>query len=234
MKYEIIIFDADDTLFDYSKSELFALENAFQEYSIACNSHLHESYKMINQQLWNEYEKGDISLSKLRVERFIRLCNMYSLDVDASQISTTYIKYLGEGSFIIDGATELCNYLLTNGYRLAIISNGIKEVQLSRIQRSELSQVFEQVIVSEDTGYQKPHSGIFDYAFSKLKIQDKDRVMIVGDSISSDIQGGINYGIDTCWFNPSGKINKYDIKPHFEIRKLEDLVRVLEGEKNVI
>ncbi|WP_338080759.1 HAD-IA family hydrolase [Cohnella luojiensis] len=89
-----------------------------------------------------------------------------------------YIKYLGEGSFLVDGAADLCNNLLKNGYRIAIITNGMKEVQLERISRSELSNSFEQIIVSEDAGYQKPHQGIFDYAFNKLNIQNKEKVEI--------------------------------------------------------
>lgn len=120
---------------------------------------------------------------------------------------------------------ELCGGL--TGCRLAIITNGIKDVQLSRIQGSPLCNTFEQIIISEEAGSQKPEPGIFDYAFAKLGITDKSKVLIVGDSLTSDIQGGKNYGIDTCWFNPLEKANEAGIKPTYEIRDLSELLRII-------
>ncbi|GGG13795.1 YjjG family noncanonical pyrimidine nucleotidase [Paenibacillus abyssi] len=229
MSYQVILFDADDTLFDYAKSELHALEHAFIEMGMECNSAYVESYRVINQQLWREFETGLIKLDLLRTERFRRLFTVHQPDItiDAEQFSHTYLKYLGEGSFVLDGAVSVCSYLLANGYRIAVITNGIKVVQFERINRSELSNSFEQIIVSEDAGFQKPNKGIFDYAFNKLNIQDKSSVLIVGDSLSSDIQGGINYGIDTCWFNPHRKINASGIQSTYEIHKLEELLAIL-------
>jgi 2-haloacid dehalogenase len=236
LSYQIILFDADDTLFDYSKSESFALTEAFKHIGIDCSASIFQSYRFINQQLWNDYEKGIIKLELLRSERFKRLFAEHDLisEFNVDDFSDNYIKYLGEGSFLIEGAVDICNYLLSNGFRIAVITNGIKEVQLGRINKSELSTSFEHIIVSEDAGFQKPHTGIFEYAFNKLDIQDKSRVLIVGDSLSSDIQGGMNYGIDTCWFNPNRKINSSGIKPTFEINKLEELLRLFSKGKNVV
>ena len=119
----------------------------------------------------------------------------------------------------MEGAEELCRQLTERGQRMAIITNGIKEVQFNRISRSSLYDSFECIIVSEDAGSQKPHEGIFDYAFDKLNHPDKSEVLIVGDSLTSDIQGGIRYGIDTCWYNPR-KANPTAIQPKYEIHSL--------------
>lgn len=108
-----------------------------------------------------------------------------------------------------------------------MITNGISDVQHARIKGSPLSEVFEAVIVSEETGYQKPETGIFDYAFAKLNLSDERKVLIVGDSLTSDIRGGNNYGIDTCWFNPLGKPGDPEIVPTYEIRSLDELVEIV-------
>jgi 2-haloacid dehalogenase len=236
LSYQIILFDADDTLFDYSKSESFALTNAFKLIGIECSNNIVQSYRFINQQLWYDYEKGIIELELLRSERFKRLFAEHDLmtELNADDFSNNYIKYLGEGAFLIQGAVDICNYFLSHGIRIAVITNGIKEVQLGRINKSELSTSFEHIIISEDAGFQKPHRGIFEYAFNKLNFQDKSKVLIVGDSLSSDIQGGINYGIDTCWFNPNRKVNSTGIKPTFEINKLEELLSLFSEGKNVV
>ncbi|MNP33408.1 putative HAD-hydrolase YfnB [compost metagenome] len=194
-----------------------------------CSVSYVESYRRINQGLWNEHERGEIKLDYLRIERFRRLFSEYGIDINASRFSDRYVQYLGEGSFLIDGAVELCHDLQKKGYRLAIITNGIKEVQIGRISRSELTNMFEHIVVSEDTGFQKPHQGFFDYTFNKLSYQDKKKVLIVGDSLSSDIQGGINYGVDTCWFNPKKLINNSDFRPTYEIAELREVIRILEG-----
>lgn len=151
----------------------------------------------------------------------------FNLAINIDEFSERYLKYLGEGSFLIDGALELCNYLLKKNYRIVIITNGIKEVQLKRIQRSELKNFIETIIVSEDAGYQKPNSEIFEYAFKKINFKDRERSIIIGDSLTSDIQGGINFGIDTCWFNPSGKKNELSIEPKYEIQELKHIEGIL-------
>lgn len=149
----------------------------------------------------------------------------HKLEIDADTFSSVYLRYLGKEVHLVSGAEELCGNLV--GCRLAIITNGFKGVQTSRIGSSPLCNTFERIIISEETGFQKPEKGIFDYAFSKLQITDKVKVLIVGDSLASDIQGGINYGIDTCWFNPHLKENNLGIKPTYEIRELLDLIKIV-------
>jgi len=222
MNYEVILFDADDTLFDYGLAESHALSSVFSFFGMPTGAKDYAvSYKEINHKLWSDLELGLITSAALRVERFIRLFAKHDILLDAQEFSDAYLRFLGEGTFLMQGAIELCSEL--SGVRLAIITNGIKEVQNSRIRDSLLCNTFEQIIISEEAGYQKPETGIFDFAFAKLGIEDKNKVLIVGDSLTSDIQGGINYGIDTCWFNPKGKVNTLGIIPTYEISDLSEL-----------
>ncbi|MDQ0495350.1 YjjG family noncanonical pyrimidine nucleotidase [Paenibacillus brasilensis] len=233
MKYEVILFDVDDTLFDFKKAERHALQNTFTQFGLPEGATEYKaSYDEINSALWREAEEGHISPADLRVERFKRLFAVHELDFNPDAFSAAYLRYLGEGAFLIDGAVEICEKL--SDRRLAIITNGIKEVQTSRIQLSPLRSVFEQVIISEEVGCQKPQAAIFDYAFTKLAISDKSKVLMIGDSLTSDIQGGNNYGIDSCWFNPSGKTNTSEIQPTYEIKNLMELENIILSEGHVL
>ncbi|MDU4695288.1 MULTISPECIES: YjjG family noncanonical pyrimidine nucleotidase [Paenibacillus] len=234
MTYTHILFDADDTLYDYPKAENHALNQTLTEAGIPCTDEVMKAYQAINQQLWRDLEQGLVTQAALRTERFARLVQQLGLTprVQVEEISERYLELLGEGIFLIDGAYELCRDLNEAGFHLAIITNGIKKVQTSRIAGSELAEMFEAVIVSEDTGYQKPHPGIFDYAFDALGLQqtDKSRVLIVGDSLTSDMKGGLNYGIDTCWFNPFHRPNTLDLRPTYEIHRLAEVKELAGGE----
>lgn len=230
MKYEVILFDMDDTLFDFRLSEEEALQKTFLEFGMPKGvSDYRRSYREISSILWGELEQGMIMLSELKVERFRRLFLKHGLEVDAKEFGNRYLENLGKGFHLKPGAEKLCKNL--SDYRLAVLSNGFHTVQDSRIKRSALNNTFVDLITSERAGYQKPDSRIFDYAFSKLQIEDKDRVLIVGDSLTSDIKGGVNYGIDTCWFNPDHRKNCTDVLPTYEIQELTDLQKILSKSK---
>ncbi|WP_040225227.1 YjjG family noncanonical pyrimidine nucleotidase [Bhargavaea cecembensis] len=227
MKYEMILFDVDDTLFDFGKSEKSALQLAFDEFGLPTGAADYaDQYKEISKELWRDLEQGLTSLPELGAERFRRLFLAQQLEIEADLFNARYLGYLGKEISLVDGAVEICEHLA--GCRMAVITNGFNDVQKSRIGGSPLCNTFEQIITSEEAGCQKPERGIFDYAFSKLQITDKTKVLMVGDSLTSDIQGGINYGIDTCWFNPDAKENHSGVQPTYEIRRLTDLISLLE------
>lgn len=224
MQYEVILFDMDDTLFDFRLSEEEAFEKTFLEFGMTEGGVAYRaSYRDISSILWRELEQGMIRLSELKVERFRRLFLKHELEIDAKKFGNRYLENLGKGAYLKTGAENLCRKL--SDYRLAVLSNGFHAVQDSRIKRSALHNTFVDLITSESAGYQKPDSRIFDYAFSKLQIEDKDQVLIVGDSLTSDIKGGVNYGIDTCWFNPDHRKNLTDVQPTYEIQELTDLLK---------
>ncbi|KQL49565.1 2-haloalkanoic acid dehalogenase [Brevibacillus choshinensis] len=226
MKYEMILFDVDDTLFDFGMTEKEALQKTFEAYGMSdALTYYLPSYKEISSVLWRDLEQGRTNLAELGAERFKRLFLAHHLEIDATAFNRDYLLNLGREIHLTEGAVDLCDQL--SAYRLVIITNGFTEVQKSRIGGSPLCHSFEYLVTSEEAGFQKPDTRIFDYVFSKLQITDKKKVLIVGDSLTSDIQGGINYGIDTCWFNPNRKENKLGIHPTYEISKLIDLVKYL-------
>ncbi|MBC8061603.1 MAG: noncanonical pyrimidine nucleotidase, YjjG family [Clostridiaceae bacterium] len=228
MKYQIIIFDADETLFDFKKSEKEALQNTLLEFDIKYDENHHlKVYKAINTAIWKELENGLITQKKLKVERFKRLSDSLNAGFDEVEFAKSYIKHLSLASFLYDDSMELVESLHKN-YRLTIITNGLKDVQDTRIRKSIIAKYFEDIVVSEEVKVSKPDPKIFEHALNNIKHTDKSKVLLVGDSLTSDIQGGLNFGIDTCWFNPSKIVNKTAIKPTYEISNLMELKDILQ------
>ena len=228
MKYEIIIFDADETLFDFKKSESDAFKNTMLEFDIDYDENYHlKIYQEINTAIWKEFEDGLITQAKLKTERFKRLSDKLNAGFDEAEFAKSYIKHLANASFLYDESTALVENL-HKGYKLAIVTNGLKDVQDKRIRRSAIGKYFEDIVISEEVNVSKPNPEIFELALNNIKHKDKSKVLIVGDSLTSDIQGGINSGIDTCWFNPNKTENKTAIKPTYEIASLMDLKLILE------
>jgi len=225
MKYDVIFFDMDDTLFDFGKSEKGALQKTFQAFGLPNGLvDYRSSYREISKVLWGELEQGKLSITKLGSERFRRLFEKHGLSLDGSAFNHAYLENLSKEIYLVDGADVLFDSLPEQ--RSAIITNGFKHVQLPKIENSPLQNTFEAVIISEETGFQKPDYRIFDYAFSKLGLTDKASALMVGDSLTSDMQGGINYGIDTCWFNPDHKGNLTGMEPTYEINHLTKLIPI--------
>lgn len=227
MNYNTLLFDVDDTLMDFGASERNAFSNAFLKYELPNGlTDYQPDYREISKGLWHNLEQGLMSVSELGVERFKRLFQKHELNINPETFNSIYLGYLGKEAHLTPRTLELFDQL--SNFRLAVITNGFTDVQHSRIKISPLCNTFEQIITSEDAGCQKPEKAIFDYTFSKLGITDKQHVLIIGDSLTSDIQGGINYGIDTCWFNPDRKENNTGITPTYEIRELTDLIKIVE------
>lgn len=228
MKYKIIIFDADETLFDFKKSERDAFKNTMLEFDIEYDENHHlKIYKEINTAIWKELEEGLITQKKLKVERFKRLSDRLDSGFDEGEFAKSYMKHLSYASFLYDDSIELVESLHKD-YRLTIITNGLKDVQDNRIRKSIIAKYFEDIVVSEEVQVSKPDPKIFEHTLNNIRHTDKRKVLIVGDSLTSDIQGGINFGIDTCWFNPNKIINETGITPTYEICNLMELKDILE------
>lgn len=230
MKYDIIIFDADETLFDFKKSERDAFKNTMLEFNINYDENYHlKIYKDINTAIWKELEDGLITQQKLKVERFKRLSDALNAGFDEVEFSKSYMKHLSYASFLYDDSLALIESL-SKDYRLSIITNGLKDVQNNRIRKSIIGKYFEDIVISEEIGVSKPDPKIFEHTLNNLNYTDKNKVLMVGDSLTSDIQGGINFSIDTCWFNPNKIVNGSEIKPTYEISNLMDLKEVINRE----
>lgn len=225
-KYKWLLFDADGTLLDYEQSEKHALEQAFKLVGLEMQTQYLEKYQKINAFLWSELEEGKITSKKLRVKRFELLLDELKLKYDTKAFSNNYLEALGQTGFLINGARTLLEKL-HGDVKMAIITNGIKETQQNRFRKAGLNKYFEEVIISEEAGIAKPDKGFFDYTMDKIDFHNKKELLIIGDSLSSDILGGKLSGIDTCWFNPKGKENKTDIKASFVIRALDEALELI-------
>ena len=225
--YRLILLDADNTIFDYDKAEEFALKSSLDNFGYNEDfNEIRDVYREINSSLWRALEQGKVTRDELREKRFRMLFSRYDLEYSVSDFSKLYLEYLGQGDFLIDGAQEICQYL-SSRYEVVILTNGITEVQLSRLEKSLIKDYINDIIISEEAGTNKPDPEIFEYTFRKVNHVSKDDVMIIGDSLTSDIQGGINFGIDTCWFNRNNAENKSEVQPTYHISKLDELKKLL-------
>ncbi len=227
MKYELILFDADDTLFDFKKSEDFAIRKLVSTLdSDFDDEFIIDTYKDINTKIWIEFEEGKITSDELKIERFNRLIKKLEIKSNAKELCNMYVQYLGDGSFLYKESEDLLNYLSKN-YKIGIITNGLADVQHRRIRNSIVGHYFEDVVISDEIKIAKPNPAIFDHALNNLNHTNKQSVLMIGDSLNSDIKGGINAGIDTCWFNQHNKVNSSNINPTYEINNLLQLKNIL-------
>ena len=227
MKYKYLLFDADGTILDYDKAEENALNRASAVSGYYVSDSIREVYRKINSQLWAMLEKDLISSEKLRVLRFEKLAEASGWqNFDPAGFSKLYLKFLADSGFMINGALQMLNNLPSETVKV-IITNGIKDIQISRLTRAGIIGMFKAVIISEEAGSPKPAGEFFDYTLKKINYYEKSEMLVVGDSLSSDIAGGIDYGIDTCWFNPSGKENTTSSIPDYEISSWNEFLEII-------
>ena len=227
MKYKVILFDADETLFDFKKAEREAFKNTMIDFGVDYDEDYHfNTYEEINSAIWKELEQGLITQQKLKVERFRRFIDKIEMNFDANEFASTYMKYLGDGSFLFEGAIELIEDL-SKKYTLSIVTNGLTVVQEKKTKKSITAKYFNDIVISEEIGIAKPHPDIFEHAINNLGEFNKDEILMIGDNLSSDIKGGINYNIDTCWYNPNKVENKTDLVPTYEMADYNEIRSLL-------
>jgi YjjG family noncanonical pyrimidine nucleotidase len=226
MNYTWLLLDADGTLFDYDKAEAAALEKTFKYMGHSFESGYADIYRRINKQIWLDFEQGKISQTRLRSKRFELFLKTINIESDPVLCSKKYLKHLGDGAYLIKGAEEILRALYGK-MGLLLITNGLKEVQRSRLAKSTIGEYFADVVISDEIGAAKPDGRIFDVAFSKMDNPRKEEVLIVGDSLTSDIKGGSDYGIDTCWFNPDQKPRDLEVAIRYEICHLSELLSIV-------
>ena len=227
MNYKILIFDADETLFDFKKAEKEAFKETILEFGINYDESYHfETYKIINSAIWKELEEGLITQSKLKIERFKRLSDKLQIPFDEVEFANIYMKHLANGSFLFEDSFDLIESI-KDKYKLIIVTNGLSAVQEKRIKQSSIAKYFDNIVISENIGISKPNPGIFEYALKDFKNIDKSQILMIGDSLSSDIKGGINFEIDTCWYNPNKVDNKLNLNPTYEVSSLKELKNLL-------
>ncbi len=228
MKYDFLLFDADDTLLDFKKSEDASFQIVLEKSGIKGDiKRFHESYKKINDVLWSDHAKGLVSKDFLKVERFRKFLEVNELNANPTQMSDDYLNTLPDQVFIIEGTRELLK-TLHQKIPLIIVTNGIGVVQHKRLENSGLKPFIDLMIVSEECGYSKPDKRIFHHTLERLKISiDSSRILMIGDKLETDILGANNFGIDSCWFNPDQMTNTTDINPTYEIKHITEVLGIL-------
>ena len=205
MKYEFLLFDADHTLFDFNKSEYCALKAALDFYSLPSTDDVIERYSVINVKYWKMLERGEIDKTSLRLARFEEFCSFYGFDVDlAPSLADLYMDNLAHEAHLFEGALEMVEQL-SKKYRLFIITNGVKSTQDGRFGISPITKYFEKIFISEVIGAEKPSKVFFDAVESGIDGYNREKSIVIGDSLSSDIKGALNAGIDCIWYNPTKK-----------------------------
>ncbi len=227
MKYTTLLMDADETLLDFCRSEGFALEDTLARHGIVMTASVQSTYHEINRLLWQKLEKGEILRERLKVQRFEELFEAIGVNgIDAAAFNEQYMRTLGTRGFVLDGAVELVK-TLSEQYRICIITNGTASVQHTRLADSGLLPYINGVFISQEIGADKPSPVFFDAVLSALGDPDRRELLVIGDSLTSDIRGGMLSGIDTCWFAPHGGEVPSDIPPTYVVRSYDELLSLL-------
>lgn len=226
--FEYLFLDLDDTILDFGKAESAAIEKTLLFAGISPTPENKALYSRINKSLWEALERGEVTRETLKVLRFRQLFEALGVDADPREASEEYVRLLGIGHYFLPGAEEAVESL-SKKYRLFLASNGNASVQKGRMTSANLYRFFEKVFVSEEIGANKPSAEYFERSFAQIPGFDKSKAIIVGDSLSSDIRGGNNAGIATCWVNPKGLPRREGIRVDYEIKALSELPALLEA-----
>ena len=226
MTKPIVLFDLDDTILDFHKAESIAIAKTFVELGIEPTEEVIRLYSRINARQWKRLETGEINREQVLVGRFQILFDELGLELPSRRAKALYENFLSQGHYFMPGAEELLEKL-QGSCRLFICSNGTAVVQAGRLKSAGIAPYFEEIFISEDIGFNKPDREFFQRCFARIPDFDRDRCIIIGDSLSSDILGGINAGIKTCWFNPKHKSHEGDPVPDYELRELQQVPELL-------
>ena len=225
---EFLFLDLDDTILDFQKAEHIAVRKAIAEAGVEPTDEICARYSVINKECWERLERGEWEREEVLVNRFGLLFEELGREVDKVAVARNYERLLGIGHWYLPGAEETVKNVLFGKYRLFLASNGTASVQKGRMTSADLYPYFEQAFVSQEIGYNKPAKEYFDTCFSRIPGFSKEKCLMVGDSLTSDILGGIRAGIRTVWVNPKGKTAPEGMKPDYEIKALAELPELLE------
>lgn len=222
-----VLFDLDDTLLDFHKAEAVALSKALVRLGLEPGQETLELYSAINARQWQRLERREITREQVITERFELLFKALGVERSPVEANEAYRHFLGIGHYFMPGAPELLEELFPR-YSLYLVSNGSATVQDSRIESAGISRYFKEIFISQRMGYDKPQVEFFNLCFERIPGLCRDTTIIVGDSLTSDILGGIRSGIHTCWYNPKKKPARKDIPAEYEVEELSQIPSLLE------
>jgi 2-haloacid dehalogenase len=223
MTYSTYLLDFEHTLFDSNAAENAAYEQALSEAGVVDPIAHRPAYDRINRALWQQVEAGEIGPDEVRFARFSQLANAIGADFDPVTVGDTFAAAIADNGNLFPGAREVLETLASRA-TVAMVTNAMGSVQRSRIERLGIGDLFSAVVISGEIGTSKPHAGIFDIAFEYLGQPDRASAVMIGDSLSSDIRGGINAGVPTCWYNPGAAEAPSEMKPTHTITTLDQIL----------
>lgn len=226
-RFEIILWDIDQTLLDFNKSQKDALYHSFEKFGKKADDAIEALYRDINDSYWKRYELGQITKNELLTGRFDTLFSQIGVtDLSSGEFHAVYQEALGNVFYFRDNADRLCRSL-KGRVRQYAVTNGVSATQRNKLKLSGLDQIFDDIFISEELGCPKPQLLYFEKCFQQIKDFQKEKAIIIGDSLSSDMQGGNNAGIACCWYNPDRKENNSALRIDFEIRNLWEVEDIL-------
>lgn len=226
--FSTILWDVDDTLLNFRLSQRYALEKAFEANHLRIDEEIQCRYDEINQSFWKRFELGLLKKEELLKGRFLTLFDEFDIKCkDLSFFMKVYQKELGNVYFFLDDSIHLCQKL-KGKVQQYVITNGVASTQENKLRLSGLYDCMEKVFISERVGVQKPYPGFFEVCLSEIYEKNKEKILVIGDSLSSDIKGAALSGLKSCWYNPGGKKNPTEYQADFEIRNLWDVLNILD------
>ena len=226
MPYPYLLFDADNTLFDFDQAERNAHLLLCRAHGLAFSEEGYQLYHKCNADLWRDFDRGLCTKEYLLVERFRRYLAITGERADPEALNRDHLRALGEGAMLLPGAEELCR-VLSRDHRLYLLTNAVASVQKARFANSAIAPYFQGVFISEEVGVGKPDPAYFEYVFRAVPGLTRDNALVIGDSLTSDIQGANNAGLPCCWFNPKGQPRPQGLRIDYEIRALEELYAIV-------
>lgn len=229
MTYDILLFDADRTLFDFDASEKAAFEKTAPEFGVTPTKEVYLAYKRFNDENWEALERGELEKPRILVRRFEQILNFCGADVHkAAEFNRKYLKTLATESIIFPESERVLSELKNRGKRLFLITNGVTEVQKGRLLRSPIKDFFEDVFISDEIGFEKPAREFFAAVEKSVKGFNKEKAVVIGDSLTSDIKGANLSGLDCVWLNAKNLPLPPEYKANYIILKLEEVLDVIE------
>ena len=226
--YKYLLWDIDGTVLNFLASEAYAIRFLFSKYNLGeCSDDMLKAYSEINSKYWKKLERGEMTKQEILVGRFFEFFSLIGADTSISEsFNLDYQEALGDYIEFVDNAKDIL--LSQKGkYILAAVTNGTKTAQKKKLRLSGLDSVFDAIFISENVGFEKPNEKYFEFVFEKLGVSDKSEVLIIGDSLTSDIKGGVNAGIDTCWYNPTHKPDTSGLPITYEIDNLGKISEIV-------
>ncbi|MGT2867087.1 YjjG family noncanonical pyrimidine nucleotidase [Streptococcus fryi] len=227
MYYKYLLFDLDHTLLDFDTAEDLALTALLEEHGVDDIKSFKDYYKPMNKQLWRDLELGTLTKSELVNTRFSKLFAHFGIEMDGVYLAERYQTHLSLQGQSYDGAYALLDSVTKQGYQVYAATNGIETIQRSRIARSGLETFFTQVFISEEIGIPKPNAAFFNHIADQIVNFSYDKALMIGDSLTADVKGGNNVGLDTVWYNPSGLDNHTTAIPTYTVQSYSDLLALL-------